>query len=95
MLDVPDASMYHLEAMSRRASRKIFTLDQCSVKATQGSFARGGSAGCAASDDEHVEQFATEPANIAADDRCGFHTSIIANSGRDRRVGHTGCCETG
>jgi len=92
MLDVPDSSMYHLEAMSRRASGKIFTLDQCSIKATQSGFARSGSTGCAASDDEYVEQFATEPANIAADDRCGLHTSIIANSGRERRFGHTSCC---
>lgn len=91
MLNVPDAPMHNFEAVGRGSRGEILTLDERGVEAAQGSFAGRGGTRSAASYHEDVEQFTTQPAEVAADGRCRFHTVMIANSAADCRCGHTGC----
>ena len=92
MLNISDASMHHLETVGGCTRGEIFTFDQRGVETTQRSLARSGSTGSAAAYNEYIEQFVTEPTQIAADAMCLFHQSIIAKIGPSRAVGHSHCC---
>src|SRR5262249_42586335 len=83
MLNVTDAAVYDLEAVGRGASGEVLALDERCVEAPQSCLARGGRAGSAASDHQDIEQFATQPSDVAANDRSRAHKPwMIANSAR-------------
>jgi hypothetical protein len=92
VLHVANPSMHHLEAVSGCARGEIFTFYQRGVEPTKCRFARGGSAGCTTADNEHIEQFVTQPADVAGDAMCLFHPVMIAKFVPRCAAGHTHCC---
>ena len=79
--------MHYLEAVRGCTRGEIFTFYQRGVETAKRSLARSGGTGSAAAYNEHIEQFVTEPTQIAADAMCLFHQPMIAKIGPSRAAG--------